>query len=440
MQSAKPTIYSFSILLLLTFFTTNTATAQENSPYSRYGIGDLFPNHNMQTRAMGGISAAIADFQGLNSTNPASYSNIVNSIFDVGLELDSRTLKSTNNTSNFTSTNPIFSYTQLGFPIKMKKANKKNIFAGIAMGIKPVSRINYKIARFERLQGIDSVVTFYEGSGGLNQLFIGGALRIKNFSFGANFGYHFGNRDYSTKRTFLNDTVFYHESNSSTTSNFDGLVTNLGLQYDVKVKKGYFRVGAYGGFKQKLNASNELVRETIFYNAYDEPKRLDSVFVSSGSGEVLLPTNWGIGFLIQQPNWSVGIDFEKTQWTQYRFFGEKDAVKDNWTVRAGAEYFPANEKTPMNKYFNFVKYRMGFFYGPDYVNLGSNLPQYGITLGAGFPLKLRKSYYETQTSVLNTAIEIGGRGSKSNSIKENIFRICFGLQLSDLWFRRAKYD
>lgn len=68
------------------------------------------------------------------------------------------------------------------------------------------------------------------------------------------------------------------------------------------------------------------------------------------------------------------------------------------------------------------------------------MPEYGITFGAGFPLKLRKSYFETQTSILNTAIEFGGRGNKNSSIKENILRISFGLQLSDIWFRRAKYD
>ena len=38
-----------------------SAEAQENSPYSRYGLGDLNPNHNIFTRGMGGISAGVAD-------------------------------------------------------------------------------------------------------------------------------------------------------------------------------------------------------------------------------------------------------------------------------------------------------------------------------------------------------------------------------------------
>ena len=49
----------FAISLILTAFTL-PATAQDNSPYSRYGLGDLVPNTNINTRAMGGISAGSA--------------------------------------------------------------------------------------------------------------------------------------------------------------------------------------------------------------------------------------------------------------------------------------------------------------------------------------------------------------------------------------------
>jgi hypothetical protein len=68
------------------------------------------------------------------------------------------------------------------------------------------------------------------------------------------------------------------------------------------------------------------------------------------------------------------------------------------------------------------------------------MPEYAFTFGAGFPLKLRRAYYETQTSFLNTAIEIGSRGNKQSNLRETIFRISFGFSLSDLWFRRLKYD
>lgn len=79
------------------------------------------------------------------------------------------------------------------------------------------------------------------------------------------------------------------------------------------------------------------------------------------------------------------------------------------------------------------------YYGTDYISFGTARPEYGITLGAGFPLKLRRNFYETQTSYLNTAIEIGRRGGKTENLYENFFRIGIGLSLSDIWFNRFKY-
>ena len=115
-------------------------------------------------------------------------------------------------------------------------------------------------------------------------------------------------------------------------------------------------------------------------------------------------------------------------------------MQNNWKLRVGTEYFPASKETHVKKYFNFVRYRAGFYYGNDYIKVNNNLPEYGFSLGAGFPLKLRRGYYETQSSILNTAIEIGGRGDKKSNLRENIFRISFGLSLGDIWFRKAKYD
>ena len=87
-----------------------------------------------------------------------------------------------------------------------------------------------------------------------------------------------------------------------------------------------------------------------------------------------------------------------------------------------------------------MRYRFGFNYGPDYIKVNNNLREYGFTFGAGFPLKLRRGFFETQSSMLNTAIEIGSRGDKNSNLRESTFRISFGLSLGDLWFRRYKYD
>jgi len=151
-----------------------------------------------------------------------------------------------------------------------------------------------------------------------------------------------------------------------------------------------------------------------------------------------LPASFGIGFTVEKTHFLLGADFQITNWDNYRFYGQKDLVKSNWMAKAGVQYFPAT--TGSVKYWNFVKYRAGLFFGPDYITADKNLPQYGISVGAGFPLKLKRSFYETQYSVMNMGIEYGSRGNKNNNVRENILRISVGFALSDIWFRRYKYD
>ncbi len=446
MRSAKLTFTKILPLLFVTCSLQHAVFSQENSPYSRYGLGDMVPKTNIISRGMGGIAAGYSDYQSINFVNPATYGNIKATIFDIGMEVDTRTLKTANPPASFSATNAVISYMQVAFPIRMKKANKKDIFWGMSFGLRPVSRINYKIIKQERLPGIDSLGTIFEGSGGLSQAHIGTGLRIKNFNLGVNGGYQFGNKNYSTRLTFLNDTVQYSQSNTQTNTNFGGLFLNAGVQYEHKFtnkknkKVSFLRFGAYGNLKQTMTAERDATIETVLYDAAGNKFRVDSIYENSVKGDVIYPATLGVGITYQSMNWLFGVDFEKTNWQDYRFFGQPDLVQSNWKIRVGTEYFPLKENTPYKKYFSFVKYRFGFYYGPDYIKVNNTLPEYGFSFGAGFPLKLRKGYYETQTSMLNTAIEFGTRGDKNSNLRENTLRISLGLSLSDIWFIGRKYD
>ena len=430
--------------LVFTLLFCTAAIAQENSPYSRYGLGDITPSQNITNRAMGGISAGFSDYKTVNFVNPASYGSLSLATFDFGAEIDTRTLKSITPADKFSATNLAISYMQLGLPIKLKKANKKGIYLGMNMGLRPVSKINYKIYSIGPIgpNEPDSMLALYEGSGGVNEAMLGFGLKIKSFSIGFNSGYRFGSKSYSTKLSVANDTVFHYPSNTSNKTNFGGIFFNAGVQYEIKLKgNSVLRLGAYGALSQKINGSRELNIETVSYDADGGVFKVDSVFTNSSDGTVNYPATFGAGFTFQDGgnHWMFGADYEKTYWNKYLFFNQADKVQDNWKIRGGAEYLPASINTPVKKYFKFVKYRAGFYYGPDYVNLGNSLPEYGFTFGAGFPLKIRRAYYETQTSFLNTTIEIGSRGNKKSNLRESIFRISFGFSLSDLWFNRSKY-
>ncbi|MBK8494183.1 MAG: hypothetical protein IPL50_03555 [Chitinophagaceae bacterium] len=429
-----------------------SATAQENSPYSRYGIGDLTPNHNVFTRGMGGIAAGITDTRSVNFTNPASLTSIYNTIFDVGTEIDYRILKSSNPAKKFTSANTYVSYLTMAFPLTTPKMAKKNMFWAMSFGIKPVSKMNYKIEKNERLTGIDSLNTLYEGSGGLNQAFFGTGFKYKNLSVGINAGYMFGNKDYNTMLTFISDSsFFYYLSNSSNKTTYGGLFINGGMQYDIALVRDEknpdiitkkIKLGVYGNLQQNLKARTDIVRETIFYDQNGGYYRLDSVYEEKDvKGTIKLPAMIGIGATYQDANWLFGADFEYGNWASYRYYGQTDAVQNNWTIRAGAQYYPAKDNTPVKKYFNFVKYRAGFYYGTDYIKINQNRPDYGFTIGTGMPLtSLKRISYTGEYVVLNTALEFGNRGNRQTNLRESVVRFSIGVSMNARWFQKPKYN
>ncbi|NOT91790.1 hypothetical protein [Ferruginibacter sp.] len=422
--------------------------AQENSPYSRYGLGDITPNRNVFARGMGGVSAANIDYTSVNFVNPATLASVPLTIFDIGGEIDVRTLKSANPVKKFSTTNTIFSYLQLAFPLTTEKMRKKDIAWGMNFGLKPVTKINYKIGVPGRTS-IDSLYTLYEGTGGANQAFIGTGLKIKKLSFGISAGYLFGNKDYSTRKMFVNDTVIYKKSNTEKKGTFGGLLITGGLQYDIVLnkdkKKEYpkiLRLGVYGNLQQQINVTTDALNETFEYDANLSTYRIDSVYEKNDvKGKIEYPSSFGAGFTYQDEHWVFGADYEMTSWSKYSYPGEADPVQNSWVIRAGGQYYPAKIGTPVKKYFNFVKYRAGFYYGPDYIKTGSNRPDYAFTLGTGMPLtSLKYLNYSGEYVTLNTALEVGGRGDKKTNLKENTIRFSIGVSMNARWFAKRKYN
>jgi len=451
-----------SFIILVSILIAATASAQENSPYSRYGLGDIQPAQHILNRSMGGVSVAFADPQTVNFSNAAAFANLRIVTYDIGLSVDSRTLRNRNSPEKYNSANFSPAYLALGVPISRKKQ------IGAAFGLRPISRINYSVAKAERLTGIDSLETVYEGTGGLNQFFAGIGKKfdkktnrnqinkaLNGLSIGIMVGYNFGRKETATKLALVNDTVAYYKGNYSTTTNFGGAFINAGLQYEILldsatikdrgVKKHYLRLGASGTFGQKLYAKQDVKRETFNYDANSTVYTVDSVYAATNvKGRIKIPATYTVGFLYQESlsdifeTWSVGAEFSTTKWSDYRFYNQADAVVNNWQLRVGGQLTP----DPLNyrNYFSRVSYRAGFNFGKDYINAdGKELKNYGVTIGFGLPVR-QPRYNPNQFTTIHTALEFGKRGSKVNDITESYFRFSMALSLSDIWFIKRKYD
>ncbi|MBC7653241.1 MAG: hypothetical protein H7098_02070, partial [Oligoflexus sp.] len=91
--------------LVLSFFIViaNGVMAQSttNSPYSKFGIGNLKGSYLPQNRAMGNLAYGISSYggyQNINISNPASYSKIRLTVFDVGATVNLQNLNKGNAT------------------------------------------------------------------------------------------------------------------------------------------------------------------------------------------------------------------------------------------------------------------------------------------------------------------------------------------------------
>jgi hypothetical protein len=469
MHLVKPTVnYFFFCVVFL--FCSIAVYSQENSPFSRYGIGDIYPQQSTSSRGMGGISAAYSGGQALNTINPASYGAISLVTYDFALSLDSRTLLSVNPVSKYNSVNLLPSYLLLGVPLT--KPGSRN-GAGLVFGLRPATRINYSIKGASQISydslGIkDSVDNFYEGNGGLNQVFFGLGKTWKNkykpnnsLSLGFNAGYEWGTKFISTKTSFPLDSSYenWAASNSTDTTHYWGIFLNPGIMASFtlkettnpisKQKNAYVLVlGASGTLEQDLNATRDITRETFVYQADGQIIPIDSVYKAAGvPGKINIPLSFNGGLMLnnmisngpfQLKKWSVGADYSFTHWSKYLYYGAPDQLNDSWMVRAGAEFSP-NPFSNKNVFASGI-YRFGYYRGKDYINAdGNGYNVQAFTLGFSFNLR-RFHSYDKQFTMINTALEIGKRGSSVNNITESFFKVSLGLSLSDIWFIKRKYD
>lgn len=458
MQSVSSTTGRLAFVVSFISFFAISSSAQVNSPFSRYGLGNLVGSQHAISRSMGGLSAAYSDGsnynvgQAINFNNPATYGSNYMVTYDLGLSIDSRKLKSNNPNGTFSSIYVIPSYLAVSFPIN------KNKGLGLAFGLRPLTRVNYGVESRGRFAG-DSVGTIYEGTGGTNQAFIGIGKKWKKLSVGLNTGYTFGRQELSTTKTFFNDTLLYFQSRSATQTNFGQMFFQLGFQYEFTLSKKenisekssknlLMRIGATASLQQNLNATQQLNKQTFVLNASGALIEVDSIAKQDGiKGTIVLPATYDAGFMIMKTLnnsrgnfqlWAAGLEFTTTQWTKYRSYGQTDALNNSWAVKLGAQISP--NPNGATGYLSNVNYRFGFQFGKDYINTdGNGLTHRSFTLGAGFPVRKWRNY-ETQFTVIQAALQFGKRGSAVNNVTENYTQLTFGFSLSDMWFIKRRYD
>lgn len=401
---------------------------KENAPYSRYGLGEIVPGSNTLLRGMGYTSVAYSSANAVNSDNPASYAGIKLTTYEAGLMGSTRNI--TAGGKNYSTGSASLAYLSVGIPMGK--------YAGLALGLRPQTRVYY--------HNVDSVTSNssqpfiykhledYSGEGGLNYAYLGAAGKYGGFSLGFNFGYMFGTIRNSSSIVNI-DTVNALNADFTRYTRIGGVYWQGGAQYETALtRKMKLRLGATATLNQSVHG----YRDQYFtsYRASSGGTQTDTASsTSETAGTITLPLTYTVGAQLSGDRWAAGVQYSSTSWGQYRDYGVADSSIADRTSRisVGGEYTP--NPGSLYKYLPRVTYRLGFYYGTDYVFLrNTELNYYAVTAGASLP-------FRRSTDRVHVALEYGSRGTTTaNLIKENFFKFTLGISLNDKWFIKRRYD
>jgi hypothetical protein len=386
-----------------------------NSPYTRFGFGDISDTNNGEQRAMGGVSIASRSKTSINSVNPASYSSVdsLTFMFDLGASaLGSRF--SENSRSNYTF-NSNLEYLSMQFPITK--------WMGFSAGLLPYSFVGYAISSSDTIlsQENDSITTIknFSGMGGFSQVYTGLSINLFNhIALGLNAYYMYGTIQ-NRRQLSINTTNAYNSSLSSSIR-ADNFRYRLGAQfYNTFAKKHDLNLGFI--FEQKAPMNTIYTQSSTGALATDSIKSFDFE----------TPTIMGVGLHYCYDNkFSLGVDYSLHKWDETKnFYGASDSLVDRSKIAFGAEYIPNSKGRKLS---DRMRYRGGFNLSNPYVHLAGSSPSknFGINFGFGIPLKNTKT-------MLNTSFEYGKVGT-SSLLKEDYFKITFNAVFNEYWFFKRK--
>ncbi|MAE07832.1 MAG: hypothetical protein CL661_03610 [Bacteroidetes bacterium] len=419
------------LILLITIVLSMNINAQTgiNSPYSRYGLGQLYgENLNTINMSMGGLSLGIHNSSALNPANPASYGSLdsLAFLFEIGVAGNTTTLKTTTLSEN--GYDATLSYIFAGFPITR--------WWRAGVGIMPYSKIGYNVEVTVEVPDFSNVVHSFTGDGGLNQVFFGNGFNInEKLRLGIDVSYLFGQSSRSSMVYYPDSILIFGTKVESKVRGGD-FIFDYGVQYDIdlnsttqatigityankfnlKAKRNYLSKTLSGGF----NGEVEIVKDTIEY-------------LSDEKGTIILPQRLGIGFaVVKEGIWLVGADFEWQNWTEFGAFNVSDTLSNSFRLTVGGEFTPVHSN--ISSLFKRMTYRAGLRYNQSYLNFdGTHINEFGISFGFGFPMKKSKTE-------IDLGFEFGRRGTTDNKlVQENFINFFLGVSIKEHWFQKRKY-
>lgn len=408
-----------------------TAFAQggTNSPYSQFGLGEIAQQGSSQNRGMDGLGIALHQGNQVNTTNPASYAYVdsLTMLFDMGLSASLTHFEENGVKKNARSGN--FEYALGSFRLL------KNV--GATFGVLPVTNVGYDYTNSRYVSDTQStMVTSYNGDGGLQKLFVGLGGRIGHFSAGFNVGYLWGGY---THNIALSSSTAVNSLSKKYEADVSSYTLDFGLQYELSLgKKDKLMLGATYGLGHKLNAD----ATCDIINSNKTISKADSTHLLI-SNALELPHTFGVGLAYSHLNTlTIGVDGTMQRWGDLDFPKESDGkyqlasgvLKDSYKVTFGTEWTPRYNS---RRLIDRVKYRIGASYMTPYYKIGAidGPKQFSVSAGFGIPIQNQinaRSYLNISAQWVKQSVD--------GLLKENTFRINLGVTFNERWFAKWKVE
>ncbi len=400
-----------------------------NSPFTSFGIGDLYGNQLVHSQGMGGVGIANPQYWYINNQNPAALTfNKITSL-SAGWLGERRVVSSANERNESTGGN--LNYFVMAFPAK---ANKWTT----SLGLSPYSNVNYVFRYTEPIEGSTNTVEVTEsGSGGFNQFYWSNGYSItEELSVGLKASYLFSStiREYSNRLTQTDQLVSYAPTIYERTTLADMTFTAGLLYYKDSISSKNYRISLGLVYDHASNMNAKRLERIELRTITGSVIETDTLAFNS-QGSLNLPGSIGLGIAFSKGfKWTLAGDVYLHDWSQYRSFeGSNEGLGKGLSINLGGEFTP--NASSVGSYFDRVTYRTGFNYieAPYSIN-NVAVKDFGINFGLSFPT--------AQFSSVDVAFKYGRRGNREEIvIQENYFKIYFGVTFNDRnWFIKRRFD
>ena len=423
---------------------------QLHNPISNFGMGDFLDNDQTAVFTTGWANNTFNDRYHVNLSNPASYSFLQSTSFEVGLNGKYSTL--TNEFSNYSFFSGQLSHLSLAFPIfspynELMEKKVKKIHWGMGLGLAPYSQVSYNYQFKTTDPEAGNILNSQVGSGGIYKLFYNNGLSYKNFSFGIGAQYIFGKierkkeigfSDVSAQLsniTALESEVytkgFLFDFSAMYVHSFNPITNGKKTDYD-KEKKLTFGASFQPLSKLKTNISQ------LDYVYSNQLGLSLSDTISNVSGKISknnYNSAYGAGISYQDGSkWKININYDAQLFDEYAVAGLDANYKNTGVFKVGGEWCP--EPNSYTSFLKRSKYRAGFRTGTLPLTIdGSQAKVVSGTIGFGFPV-----FVNRQISHVNIGLEMGKK-TYGSSFSEQFYKLQIGFNLNDdLWFLKRKFE